>query len=447
MKHSLKTTLAVAASAVTLAGVATVPAIVSAWSDNTEDGRPTYSLQEINEGALGDKITFNSIVFSGSDYEYYKDKFGQEVPATTLTDERNFVDALPVTDDGGDRSHWHSNEIEVQNNQTYFVRLYIHNNNPNGTNAVAEDTKVTVNIPQETANSIRVDGSFSSTNSDPTWYSDHVYFKSDVPFHLEYVYGSAVLKNGGIGKDGGVQLSDDIVKAKSGGVLIGYDALDGKIPGCYQYANYVTVQVKAVYDTEFTVEKKVRLKNSEDQTWQDSVNAQIGDEVEFKITYTNTSKANAEQHPVLHDVLPANLEYVAGTTMVYNATYPNGATLDDGQLTSDGGVKLGYYSAQSNVIVVFSAKVIDKNLECGSNTLVNWGRASVGETVLQDHAEVVINKVCEEPTPEPTPEEPEEDLPTELPSTGPEAVAGSVIALGSLGTATGYYIASRRHLR
>ena len=40
MKHSLKTTLAVAAGAVALAGVATVPAIVSAWSDNTEDGRP-----------------------------------------------------------------------------------------------------------------------------------------------------------------------------------------------------------------------------------------------------------------------------------------------------------------------------------------------------------------------------------------------------------------------
>ena len=443
MKHSLKTTLAVAAGAVALAGVATVPSIVSAWSDNTEDGRPTYSLQEINEGALGDNITFNSIVFSESDYEYHKDHFGQEVPATTLTDERNFVDALPVTDDGGDRSHWFSNEIEVQNDQTYFVRLYIHNNNPNGYDAVAEDTKVTVNIPQETANSIRVDGSFSSTNSYPTWYSDHVYFKSDVPFHLEYVYGSALLENNGIGADGGIQLSDDIVASESGGVLIGFDALDGKVPGCYQYANYVTIQVKAVYDTEFTLEKQVRLKDGEDKTWQDSVNAQIGDEVEFKITYTNTSKSDAEQRPVLRDVLPANLEYVPGTTMVYNATYPNGASLDDGQLTSDGGVILGYYSGQSNLIVVFTAKVVDENLACGSNTLVNWGRATVNETVLQDHAEVVLNKVCEEPTPE----EPEADLPTELPNTGPEAIAGTVVALGSLGTAAGYYIASRRHLR
>ncbi len=70
---------------------------------------------------------------------------------------------------------------------------------------------------------------------------------------------------------------------------------------------------------------------------------------EFKITYTNTSAPDVEQHPVLRDVLPVNLEYVPGTTMIYNATYPNGATLDDGQLTSEGGVKLGYYSGQSGM--------------------------------------------------------------------------------------------------
>ena len=441
MKHSLKTTLAVAAGAVALAGVATVPAIVSAWSDNTEDGRPTYSLQEINEGALGDNITFNSIVFSESDYEYHKDHFGQEVPATTLTDERNFVDALPVTDDGGDRSHWFSNEIEVQNDQTYFVRLYIHNNNPNGYDAVAEDTKVTVNIPQETANSIRVDGSFSSTNSYPTWYSDHVYFKSDVPFHLEYVYGSAVLKNNGIGANGGVQLSDDIVNSVSGGVLIGYDALDGKVPGCYQYANYVTIQVKAVYDTEFTLEKQVRLKDGEDKTWQDSLNVQVGDLVEYEIAYQNTSEVS-QANVIIRDVLPANLEYVPGSTILYNSTYPDGLVGDTDEIVNNG-VNIGTYSAGANAFIRFTAKVVDENLACGSNTLVNWGRATVNETVLQDHAEVVLNKVCEEPTPE----EPEADLPTELPNTGPEAIAGTVVALGSLGTAAGYYIASRRHLR
>ena len=233
-----------------------------------------------------------------------------------------------------------------------------------------------------------MDGSFSSTNSYPTWYSDHVYFKSDVPFHLEYVYGSAVLKNNGIGANGGVQLSDDIVNSVSGGVLIGYDALDGKVPGCYQYANYVTIQVKAVYDTEFTLEKQVRLKDSEDKTWQDSLNVQVGDLVEYEIAYQNTSEVS-QANVIIRDVLPANLEYVPGSTILYNSTYPDGLVGDTDEIVNNG-VNIGTYSAGANAFIRFTAKVVDENLAWGSNTLVNWGRATVEQTVRQDHAEVIV---------------------------------------------------------
>ena len=66
---------------------------------------------------------------------------------------------------------------------------------------------------------------------------------------------------------------------------------------------------------------------------------------------------------------------------------------------------------------------------------------------IHQNAVEAIRKEYQLLTREEDDEEPEEDLPTELPSTGPEAVAGSVIALGSLGTATGYYVVSRRRLR
>ena len=437
MKHSLKTTLAVAAGAVALAGVATIPVIVSAWGDS-DGGRPTYSLQEINEGILGDKITFNSISIKDTDYDWYLENKGEEIPAHTITEEVNYVGARVA---GQDFDYWQGNEIEVQNGETYVIRLYAHNNNPGGYDAVAEDTKVSFEIPQETGTNVRVNGYISSSNASPTGYVDYVDFKSDQAFHLEYVYGSALLENNGIGANGGVQLSDDIVNSVSGGVLIGYDALDGKVPGCYQYANYVTIQVKAVYDTEFTLEKQVRLKDGEDKTWQDSLNVQVGDLVEYEIAYQNTSEVS-QANVIIRDVLPANLEYVPGSTILYNSTYPDGLVGDTDEIVNNG-VNIGTYSAGANAFIRFTAKVVDENLACGSNTLVNWGRATVNETVLQDHAEVVLNKVCEEPTPE----EPEENLPTELPNTGPEAIAGTVVALGSLGTAAGYYIASRRHLR
>ena len=366
-----------------------MPMPAYAWGDNI-GGRDTYSLQEVNEGALGDTITFNSISFQDSDYTWYKETTGEDLPSGIITEEVNFVGARRVEENQGTQNIWNGNEIKAVDGGFYYIRLYAHNNNTGGYDAVAEDTKVSFNIPQESASSIRVNGYLTSSNAYPSEYVDYVDFVAEQLFHLEYVYGSALLENNGVGADGGIQLSDDIAASESGGVLIGYDELDGRVPGCYQYANYITIMVKVVYDGQFTIDQQVRLKGNEDGAWQDSVEAEIGDEVEFKITYTNTSAPDVEQHPVLRDVLPVNLEYVPGTTMIYNATYPNGATLDDGQLTSEGGVKLGYYSGQSNVIVVFTAKVVDEDLAWGSNTLVNWGRASVGETLQQDAASVIV---------------------------------------------------------
>lgn len=76
-------------------------------------------------------------------------------------------------------------------------------------------------------------------------------FESNIPFHLEYVYGSALLENNGIGKNGGKTLSDEIVTkaASNNGTLIGYSSLNGEIPGGYQYASYITIKVRVVFDS------------------------------------------------------------------------------------------------------------------------------------------------------------------------------------------------------
>ena len=59
MNKIYKTILGVSAAAVMLAGTLT-PVMVSAWGDSA-NGRPSYTIAEINEGKLGDTITFNSI--------------------------------------------------------------------------------------------------------------------------------------------------------------------------------------------------------------------------------------------------------------------------------------------------------------------------------------------------------------------------------------------------
>lgn len=269
---------------------------VFAWGDS-DGGRQTYSLQEVSEGALGDKITFNSIVITDSDYEWHKNTNGTEIGKGTIKNELVFVGAREDTGiNVGADNVWNGSEIAVEDGKIYLIRIYAHNNSLYGMDSVAEDTRVWFNVPTASDKTVRINGFISSSNASPTKYIDYVDFTSDVPFHLEYQYGSALLENGGIGKGGGIQLSDNIVNAKSasegepdGGVLIGYDALDGKVPGCYQYTNYVTIRVKVVYDYEFAVETKVRLADNEDETWQDTVEAKVGDKVEFQIQYKNTS--------------------------------------------------------------------------------------------------------------------------------------------------------------
>lgn len=375
---------------------------VLAWGDNA-GGRPSYTAEEINDGAIG--------ATPRSDGENYKNSpnYPGKIVFNSISDsmpvgdgvnggsEKNFVGAREcvLRDDGRCESvdktgkGWLHNDITVEDGKTYIIRMYVHNNNPNGYDAVAENTRVSFSIPSTVGKNILISGFINSSNATPTECWDSVNFKSDVPFHFEYVFGSALLENNSIGL-GGLALSDDIVKAKSGGTLIGYDALDGRIPGCYQYDNFVTIRVKAVFDDDFTVETKVRVADNKDKTWYSSVDAKIGDKVEFRIGYKNTSDKQ-QDGVTIKDILPFNLKYVDGTTVLKNSTHPNGATAAHDYLVKEG-TKIGSYGPGANAYVYFTAEVVDEQLSYGSNMLVNNALVGVGDTTLQEYARVIVKK-------------------------------------------------------
>lgn len=419
MKKIFKPLLAFTAMAV-LAGATVVPALVSAWGDNS-GGRPSYTIKQINSGVLGDKVVFNSISDS------------------TIGDEKNFVAARENTGiNAGAKNTWHGNDITVQEGKTYLIRLYVHNNNPKGNQAVAKNVRTTFSVPSKTGKKVEVNGFINSSNATPSEYWDYVNFNSDRNFHLEYVKGSALLENNGIGKKGGKVLSDAIITA--GGVQIGYNALNGEVPGCYQYASYVTIKVKPVFDSNYNMEKKVRLVG--EKTWQESVHAKLGEKVEYQIKYQNTGSATA-RNVMVKDQLPANLKLVSGTTKLYNANYPKGTKIDQDDITTKG-INIGGYTAGSNAYVRFTAEAVDANLVCGDNTVTNWAQVGIGDSgsSQQDSANVVITKVCQT-----TPVTPQSTTPTAMPTTGPAAVASAVVGAGALVTSTFYYLASRRQLR
>lgn len=411
---NIKSILGVAAVAA-LAGTTLVATNVSAWGDS-DGGRKSYTVEEINNGAIDDKIVFNSISDNPDLNELY------------------FVQARAADA----KNVWNANDIEVENGKEYIVRLYVHNNNRRGTEMVAKDVTANVNVPTESGKSITVTGTISASNSTPKKVWDEIVFKSSTnTFHLEYVKGSALIENKG--KVSGTKLSDNLVM---GGTTLGYDALNGEIPGCFGYASIVTFRVKAVYDYDFTVSKQVRIKGETE--WKKQVNAKVGDTVEYKITYKNTSDS-LEKDVVLFDKLGSNQTYVAGSTKLYNSNYKNGLALKSDGLTTDEGINIGDYKANAAAVVTFEVVMKDNNLGCGGdNVLRSWAQGYIGHdtTMKQDYADVLIYKACPQPdtpvdpvTPEPEPV---------LPSTGASDIVVTALGAGSAVTAGGYFLASRK---
>lgn len=142
---------------------------------------------------------------------------------------------------------------------------------------------------------------------------------------------------------------------------------------------------------DYSIEQKVRLAGTTE--WKTSVDAKVGDKVEFQVQYKNTSNdAITHRDVTIKDILPKNMQYVKGTTKLFNSNHPNGMNILSDTIT-DYGINIGHYDKGANAYVRFTAEVVDKSLQCGSNTLVNWTQGSVGKVTLQDYACVVVQKV------------------------------------------------------
>ncbi len=437
-----------AALAISVFGGIAVSQSVSAWGDS-DNGRPSYTEEQINSGVLKNKIIFNTISNNS--------KYGNE---------KYFVSAAE-----SGQTNWQAGELTVEEGKEYVIRLYAHNNNPQGTKTVAKDTTVMFAIGKDSASSVDVNGFIKSSNAEPSEYWDYVTLKSadGRAFYLDYLEGSATFYNN---KNlNGINVSDNVITTN--GIKIGYDKLDGNIPGCYEYASYTTIKVKPIFtDKNYTVDKRVSVHGA--NNWTESVEAKVGDLVDFVIKYQNTTE-NAVSNVAIRDILPDNME-LASDIVLKNGANPNGLVLK-GNVTT-GWVDIGNYGINATAYVTFTAKVVDKDMICGKNILRNWGQIGVGKVTLQDSADVVVQKTCkdepkkdcttnpemaecqkkDEPKKEDKKEEPKKEeskketnnntvTPSVMPSTGATEIVMGALGVGSVVTAGGYYIASRKTLR
>ena len=145
---------------------------------------------------------------------------------------------------------------------------------------------------------------------------------------------------------------------------------------------------KADEEILFTVQTSVRLVGDADKSWKKEVDAKIGDKVDFLINYTNTSDV-WQNNVIARDILPANLKYVAGSTFIKNGAHPDGATINEDDLVGTG-IYIGSYAPNANALIRFTAEVVNDNFTCGKFVLHNWGRATVGNKLVQDSAAVNV---------------------------------------------------------
>lgn len=329
-----------------------VPSVLLAWGPD----RTTFTMDK-----PASYVTFNSIV----------DNPG-------VGDERNFT---RIRETGSDT--W-SDTATIQEGKEYTIRMYVHNNAASNLNLVATNVRAALNLPLNTyTTDFTVNGFISADNAKPAKVWDQVIVRSDKEFRLQVV--SAKYFNNVTGTTNGWDLSNDLFTNANGGALLGYTSLDGKIPGCLQYAGYIIVKVKPQfkevpkhpsYDVVKTVNKTA---------------AKPGDTLQYTITAKNTGDQDLT-NVVLKDTLPS---YIASTSVSVSA--PSSYSGD----IFNGGLKIAKLPVGGSATVKITAvtKASDKFV-CGDTTLVNTVSSSTDQTSKEDNssnnsATTVVTKECQ----------------------------------------------------
>lgn len=370
MRRISKRTYAVLALAT---AVVAVPASLLAWGPSA---RVTFTLAE-----PASYVTFNSITNNK--------QYG---------DERNFVQVRSVTD-----NTQFGENTTLAAGKEYEVFVYYHNNASSTLNdaahnyagvatgafmraqmpatvAAGQDARITAFVGASNAKHLDKNG----TNlGNQVWDEAFAKNSTNGTVALRYVPGSAkIASNGAVN---GKTLPDNLYTT---GTPLGYNALDGKLPGCLQYSGYVTYRFK-VDQPNFEVQKQVSVAGK--NVYGENVAAKAGDKVDFKIHYKNTGTTQ-QDGVVIRDQLPAGLEYVAGTTFVSTKGVWEPTQYDT---VTKQGINVGSYGPNGGAYVKFTAKVVDASkLACGTNVIKNIASADTQNGSKSDDATVTVTKDC-----------------------------------------------------
>ena len=337
-----------------------------------------------------------------------------------LGDERNFVRIRDVA--SGEKF---GDEVTLERGKTYEVYIYYHNNadaHDVGKTAIgiADGVAMKSSFPATVKKGERatVTGTIVAADTDPLEVWDGAYMMPSEDLYLRYVPGTAIIHNGG--ELNGQSIGPDYLFGD--GAMLGYNIFSGLLPGCNEYAGYVTYQIFADAP-DFEVTKSVISGSTE---------VSPGDEVTFKVRYENTGTMD-QQNVVIRDTIPDGLTYIAGSAILYNNNFTDGKSVNDDLITKDG-MNIGDYAGGSGwAEIIYRAKVSD---DFGCGYIENTALISTTDGNKTASSTLTVTKDGCTPVPEEETCLTNPDLPgcQEIPNTGPlEITMASLIVLGIIG--------------
>lgn len=439
MRRTARRVLPVAVLA-TGAALASPQASVSAVS-TTETWGPT-NRATFKWDAPADHVTFNSITDNPS-----------------LGDERNFVRIRKAgTNDK------YSDSVNLEVGAEYEVYIYYHNNASASLNESGKGMAQNVRLRMEQPATVYKDhagelkGIISSTNSDPKEVWDTAYVRTSSTVLLRYVANSATIHNGG--NANGQVISSEAMFGKEGAKIAWSTKYWGFIPGCNEFAGYVTYRFK-VDQPRFEMSKTAAKEN--EQTFGEEIVVKPGEKIDFKIDYKNTGTVNQLDIKV-YDQMPDGLAYIPGTSFFKASVNKEGSFVSDKLF--DGGINLGDYKPGDSMWITYKVEVKDddKIFPCGDTVVYNNSSVATANGTGHDKVKITVRRDCE-------PEKVEkckkvndtyfgkegkivdkatydkECGPAELPKTGPTEIVLALVIISGIGIGGAYYYSSKKQLK
>lgn len=278
-----------------------------------------------------------------------------------------------------DNTGWQSSSVSADSNDTITFQVYYHNNIVNTT---ATNTKIRLNFSDGYLSTINVGATLSADNSNTVTDSVSVYSSPSQKLSIN---------TSSIRWYPNQSQTAQYISASSSGT--GYVEVNiGNIEGCWEHQGYVvfegTLTPQAnppANDPDLTIEKQVR-NISEGYSWSNSVDAQDGDELEFKITIRSNGN-NTAYNVRVRDNMPSYIDYQHDSLRVDGSYSYN----EDDFFYSSSGISLGSMSVGEEVDIYFSATV-DYNSNY-SQTLTNTAYAWASDvSQQQDEAYIYLEE-------------------------------------------------------